>query len=304
MSRLISRAEAWEKAYEAFNQVNFTAFDYNTIKASLQEYIRLYFPESFNDFIESSEFVAIIEAFAYIGEQLIYRVDVGSHENFLSVAQRKQSVLRLAKLISYKATRNLPARGLLKIMSVSTTEAVFDSRGNALQGANILWNDLQNGLWKEQFTAILNAASSSTIGAVTPTERVQVDNVLFELYSLNNVYTTRGVLPYSASVTGNTYPMEVVPVKLDAYGPAERRPEIGSSLTFLYGSDGFGSDSPTTGFFLFTKQGRLGSYRATFDGKTPNQFYDLEAINVNDTDLWVNNVDPVTGLVVLSLIHI
>ena len=298
MSRIISRAESWEKAYEAFSQINFTAFDFTTIRRSMVEYIKLYFPESFNDFIESSEFVALLDTFAYLGEQLIYRVDVSSHENFLPVAQRKQNVLRLAKLISYKATRNLPARGLLKITSVSTTESVFDSRGNALKGTTILWNDLQNSTWKEQFNVVLNAASSSRIGTVTPTERVQVDNVLFELYSMNNVYNTRGVLPYSVTVTGSNYNMEVVPVKLDAYGPSERRPEVGSALTFLYGADGFGNDSPTTGFFLFTKQGRLTNVRTVFDGKTPNQFVDLDAGNINDTDLWINNVDPQTGLIV------
>lgn len=297
MSRLISRAEAWEKAYEAFNQINFTAFDYKSIKDSMQEYIRLYFPESFNDFIESSEFVAIMEVFAYIGELLIYRVDVGSHENFMAVAQRKQSVLRLAKLISYKATRNIAARGLLKITSVSTTETLYDARGNLLQGVSVRWSDVQNVLWKEQFITILNSASASNIGSVTPTERVQVDNVLFELYSLNNIYTTRGVLPYTVTASGSTYPMEVVPVKLDQYGPSERRPELNSAMTFLYGSDGFGSDSPTTGFFLFTKQGRLGSTTATFDGKTPNQYIDLDPININDSDVWVNNVDAITGLV-------
>lgn len=298
MSRLISRAEAWEKTYEAFTQINFTAFDFYSIKQSIIDYIRLYFPESFNDFIESSEFVAIVEAFAYIGELLIYRVDVGSHENFMSVAQRKQSVLRLAKLISYKATRNIPARGLLKITSVSTTQALFDTHGNALSGRIVSWNDIQNVLWKEQFTTILNAASTSNIGSVVPTERVQVDNVLFELYSLNSVYTTRGVIPYNINVAGNTYPMEVVPVKLDQYGPSERRPEKGSSLTFLYGADGFGNDSPTTGFFLFTKQGKLSSLQTAFDGKTPNQYLDLQATNINDTDIWVNNVDPNTGLII------
>lgn len=297
MSRLISRAEAWEKAYEAFSQINFTAFDYKTIKDSMQQYIRLYFPESFNDFIESSEFVAIMELFAYIGEQLIYRVDVGSHENFMSVAQRKQSVLRLAKLISYRVTRNIAARGLLKITSVATTEAVYDLRGNSIQGTKVLWNDLQNSAWKEQFTIILNAACSSKIGSVVPTERVQIDNVLFELYAFNNVYNTRGVLPYAVAAGGVTYPMEVVPVKLDQYGPSERRPEKNSALTFLYGSDGFGSDSPTTGFFLFTKQGRLANQQYTFDGKTPNQYIDLDPININDSDVWINNVDPVTGAI-------
>lgn len=294
MTRLISRAEAWEKAYEAFNQINFTAFDYNSIKQSIVDYLKLYFPESFNDFIESSEFIAIIEVFAYLGELLIYRVDVSSHENFMGVAQRKQNVLRLAKLISYKTSRNVPARGLLKITSIASTEDLYDTRGNSLKGKRVVWNDINNLAWKEQFLAILNAATVSNIGTVNPNDRVQVDNVLFELYSLNNLYPQRGVLPYTINVNGGKYDMEIVPVQIDEYGPSERRPELGSSMTLLYGADGFGNDSPTTGFFFFTKQGSLTSVRRTFDGKTPNQYIDLTDTNINDTDLWINNIDPQT----------
>ena len=111
MSRLISRAESWEKVYSAFANINFAAFDYNSVKQSILDYIKLYFPETFNDFIESSELIAIVEAFAYISETLAYRMDVTAHENFISTAQRRDSVLKLAKLISYKVSRPLPARG-------------------------------------------------------------------------------------------------------------------------------------------------------------------------------------------------
>ena len=141
MSREISRAESFAVVHEAFQRVNFNAFDFDTVKQSLIDYVQLYFPETFNDFIESSEFIAILELFAYISEQLAYRYDVNAHENFISTAQRKDSVLRLAKLISYKATRNIPARGLAKFSSVKTTEAVFDSRGENLAGQTVIWNN-------------------------------------------------------------------------------------------------------------------------------------------------------------------
>ena len=122
MSRLISRAESWERVYTAFQNINFAAFDFNTIKQSLLDYVKLHFPETFNDFIETSEFIAIVEIFSYIAELLAYRIDVSAHENFITVAQRKDSILRLAKFISYKPSRPIPARGLVKITSVSTTE--------------------------------------------------------------------------------------------------------------------------------------------------------------------------------------
>jgi len=110
MSRIISRAEAWERAYEVYQQVNFNAFDFTSIKQSLIDYMKLYFPEDFNDYIESSEFIALLELFAYVGELLAYRLDLDAHENFITQAQRKESILRLAKLISYTAARNIEAR--------------------------------------------------------------------------------------------------------------------------------------------------------------------------------------------------
>ena len=32
MSRLVARAETWERAYEAFQDINFAAFDYDTVR--------------------------------------------------------------------------------------------------------------------------------------------------------------------------------------------------------------------------------------------------------------------------------
>lgn len=297
MANTISLAESWTKVYDAYNQINFTAFDYYSVKSAIIEYLQVYFPESFNDWIETDEFVMLIEVFAYISEQLIYRVDVGSHENFIDVAQRKQSVLRLAKLISYKATRNLPARGLVKITSVQTTQDIYDSRGNSLKGRTVNWNDVNNTYWREQFIDVLNAASQTVYGTVAPNDRVQVDNVLYELYALNNRYASNGVLPFNINVNGTSYPMEIVSSALTANGPAENRPSYNAQMQYLYATDGFGDDSPTTGFFLLTKQGSLTSQRTTFDGITPNQTYNVSVNNINDTDFWINNIDPDTDAI-------
>jgi hypothetical protein len=298
MSRLVARAESWEKAYEAFQNINFAAFDYNTVKQSMLDYVKLYFPESFNDFIETSEFVAILELFAYLAELVAYRLDINAHENFLSTAQRKDSVLRLAKLISYKASRNSCARGLVKVVSISTSEHIFDNVGTDLSNQYVRWNDRNNQNWKEQFLLVLNRVMEQPFGSVKPSDRKQIDNVLFELYSFNNNTIDGGIFPFAASVSNKSYPMELVPVYMDDMGPRERRPEKGAKFTFLYGNDGLGDGSDTTGFFFLTKQGTLQRTSAVFDGITPNQVYNLAITNINDTDVWVNQIDPLTGLIV------
>lgn len=298
MSRLVARAENWEKVYEAFNNVNFAAFDYNTIKQSLLDYVKLYFPETFNDFIESSEFIALIESFAYVAELMAYRFDIDAHENFLSAAQRKDSILRLAKLVSYKADRPLPARGLVKITSVTTTENIIDAYGTNLSNRTIRWNDASNQQWKDQFILVMNRVLEQNFGTVRASDRFQIENVLFELYALNISPLPTGAVPYTANVNNQAIPMELAPVEYNSTdGIIERRPYNGSNFTLLYGKDGLGDTSDTTGFFCYTKQGILQRFRSTFDGITPNQIYEIPLNNANETDIWVNNIDPVTGAI-------
>lgn len=295
MSRIISRAEAWERAYEVFQQVNFSAFDYTTIKQSMIEYLKIYFPEDFNDYIESSELIAILELFAYVAELLAYRLDLNAHENFITTAQRKSSILRLAKLIGYKASRNIPARGLAKIQSISTTEAVFDANGVNLANTRVRWNDPNNSNWKEQFLLIINQIFEQPFGTVSPEERVQVQDVVFELYDMENTPTFNGVQRFSTTVSGQAVELEIVPQVLEQFGPAERRPERNRPMSITYANDGLGDGSDTTGFMFFIKQGRLNRQGSIFDGVTPNQTFTLTNSDINETDVWVNNIDSDTG---------
>lgn len=296
MTRLVARAETWEQTYQAFQNINFAAFDYDTVKRSLLDYVKLYFPETFNDFIESSEFVAVIETFSYIAELIAYRLDVNAHENFISTAQRRDSILRLAKLVSYSASRPLPARGLVKLQSVMTSESVLDTNGIDLSNRPIRWNDISNTNWKDQFVLVMNRATEQTFGSVNPRERFQVQDTMFELYSWNLIPMTNGVFPYTAAVSGQSVPMELVPAAYEeSTGIIERRPANNTNFSFLYGQDGLGDASNTTGFFCYTKQGSLQRFRNVFDGVTPNQTYDISAANVNETDIWFNQIDPTTG---------
>lgn len=301
MAREISRAEAYERAHEVFSRINFNSFDYNSIKESLLDYVKLYFPEDFNDYIESSEFIAILEMFAYIGELLAYRVDMNAHENFITTAQRKESILRLARLISYTPTRNIPNRGLVKITSVNTTDTIFDSQSRNISGRTILWNDPNNTDWKEQFLLIMNRVMVQDFGTVAPEDRTQVDDVLLELYTLNNnplASASSATFPFSVNVSGQTLPMELVPIQLTENGPQEKRPELNAKFTLMYGSDGLGDSSDTTGFLMFAKQGTLQRQQRFFDGITPNQTLDIAIENINDTDVFMNNVDPDTRQII------
>ena len=114
-------AENWEVAYAAYTNVSFKAYDFSTMRSAMLNYIRENYPENFNDYIESSEFVAIIELLSYLSQSLAFRVDLNTRENFLSTAESRDSILRLANMLGYTPKRNIPASGLLKITSISSS---------------------------------------------------------------------------------------------------------------------------------------------------------------------------------------
>lgn len=288
-------AESWEKIYKAFSEINFVSYDYHAIKQSLLDYLKFYYPENFNDYIESSQFIALIEAFAYVSEQLAYRVDMAAHENFMSTAERKQSILRLAKLISYTSTRNIALRGFVKLTSVSTSEAVRDSQGNNLTNRNITWNDPNNPLWKEQFFLVMNRLLTKPFG--NPLKSFQIDDTVFQQYEITNKLKNNtiqnGVFPFNINVSDESLRFEVVPADIDEAGVFERNPNELGYFSILYADDGFGDGSDTTGFLMFVKQGQLLKLPYNFQTPLPNRVLDIDVQNINDTDVWVQEVDSV-----------
>ena len=177
-------AEDWRKIYQAFQQADFKSYDFETLRRTMVSYLRENYPDDFNDFVESSEYVALIDLIAYIAQALSFRVDLNARENFLETAERRNSVLRLARLINYNAKRRKPATGLLKIDAISTTQDVNDSTGTNLANSNIVWNDSANSNYREQFTAILNAANQTGQIFGSPRESGSIGGISTEIYTL------------------------------------------------------------------------------------------------------------------------
>ena len=134
-------AEDWKRVYQTFRNADFRSYDFDGLRRTMIAYIRDNYPEDFNDYIESSEYLALIDLIAFLGQNISYRIDLNSRENFLELAERRESVLRLARLLSYNPKRNQCANGLIKFEAVSTTEEVVDSNGTNLSNQTVVWND-------------------------------------------------------------------------------------------------------------------------------------------------------------------
>ena len=129
-------AEDYTAVYESYVNANFQAYDFDTIRTSMVDYVRENYPENYNDWVESAEFVAILDVVAQLGHNLAYRLDMNTRNNFLSTAQRQESVLKLAEFLGYQPKRNLAASGHIKVTSIKTTEKEPGRTGSRL---NSIW---------------------------------------------------------------------------------------------------------------------------------------------------------------------
>jgi len=285
-------AEDWTKLYQTFRNADFQSYDFETLRASMISYLQLYYPEDFNDFIESSEFIALIDMIAFLGQSLSFRSDLNARENFIDTAQRRDSILKLARLISYDSKRNLASKGFLKFNSVSTTENLYDSNGLNLAGLVINWADAGNSNWQEQFTLILNAALISNQAIGKPSESQVINGITNDTYQINLVPNVLATYSFKATVAGSSMPFEMVsPTSAGKSYIYEANPYINAPFNFLYKNDNLGNGSVNTGYFLYFVQGALQSQDFTFAESVPNRVYSINTSNINNTDIWLYSLD-------------
>ena len=285
-------AEDWRKIYQAFQQADFKSYDFETLRRTMVAYLKENYPDDFNDFVESSEYVALIDLIAYISQALSFRVDLNARENFLETAERRNSILRLARLINYNAKRNQPATGMLKIDSLSTTQDVQDSTGTNLANSNIIWNDSANSNYREQFIAVLNAANQSGQLFGNPREAGTIGGISTEVYTLSSNQLDLPIFKFQKSIGGISRSFEIVPSTInDSDSVYETSPVPGSGLTYTYRTDGSGDSSNNTGFFFLFKQGILQNQDFTVDTATTNYVKSIDTTNVNNTDMWLYKLD-------------
>ena len=284
-------AEDWKRIYQSYRNADFKSYDFDNLRRTMINYIRQNYPEDFNDYIESSEYLALIDLIAFLGQNIAFRTDLNARENFLELAERRESILRLARLLSYNPKRNQAANGLLKVESIKTTESVRDSNNLNLENQTIVWNDPSNPNWQEQFTKILNAALpvNSTIGR--PAKKETVSGVPTEQYRLTSANTDLPVYGFNKTISGTTSRFEIVSTDIDNGQIKEEAPFPGNNFAFLYRDDGKGPASSNTGFFCHFRQGAMDQGTFTVDNPSTNQVVAIDATNINNSDVWLYKVD-------------
>ena len=290
-------AEDWQKIYQSFRNADFSSYDFDNLRRTMIDYIRTNFPEDFNDYIESSEYLALIDLIAFVGQSIAFRVDLNARENFLELAERRDSILRLARLISYNPSRNIAARGLLKFNTIQTTENLLDSNGRNLSGQYITWNDASNPNWYDQFIKVMNAALPQNHQFGTPVDSATIYGIPTAQYRFNATNTDVPIYGFTKTVAGRAMNFEITSTTFKGETFIyEEPPKIGNNIACVYSDDGYGAGSPGTGFFFNFTQGTLNTGTFTVTNPSSNETIDVATQNINNSDVWLYSLNQSTGL--------
>jgi hypothetical protein len=285
-------AEDWKRIYQSFRNADFQSYDFENLRRTMIDYIRTNYPEDFNDYIESSEYLALIDLIAFLGQSIAFRVDLNARENFLELAERRDSVLRLARLISYNSKRNIAASGLLKFNSITTTESVIDSNGRNLSGQVIGWNDSSNSNWYDQFIKVMNATFPQIQQFGNPSDSATIYGIPTEQYQFQIATNSVPVFAFTKTVAGRSMNFEVTSTTFKGQSFIyEDPPKVGNNISCVYRDDGHGAGSPSNGFFLRFVQGTLNTGTFTVTQPSSNQSIDVDANNINNDDVWLYKLD-------------
>ena len=200
----------WKAIYQTFSQADFKSYDFESLRKSFVDYLQTYYPETFNDYVESSEFIALLDVIAFMGQSLAFRDDLNTRENFIDTAERRDSVVKLANLVNYTPKRNLAGQGFLKISSIQTSEQVKDINGLNLSNITILWNDPANLNWQEQFNTIINAALIDSQRVGNPGNSKYILSIKTDEYTVQTPTDSAPIIPFSATVDGLAMNFECV----------------------------------------------------------------------------------------------
>jgi hypothetical protein len=99
----------------SMRDIKYLSKDFGTLKSSLIDYAKTYFPKTYKDFSDASPGMMFIEMAAYVGDVLSYYTDYQFKESLLPYAEERGNVIALAKFLGYKPSVSKAATAKLDI---------------------------------------------------------------------------------------------------------------------------------------------------------------------------------------------
>jgi hypothetical protein len=98
--------------------INYSARDFSTIKESLVQHAKRYYPSTFKDFNEAGFGSLMLDTVSYIGDILSFYLDYQANENFLDTANEFKNVEKLARQMGYKELEVPTSHGIVSLFII------------------------------------------------------------------------------------------------------------------------------------------------------------------------------------------
>ena len=122
-------AESNQIKNEQIRSLNYTNQDFWSLKTKLVEFLRERFGENgthiknaFNDLVESSIAIMLIENWAFLGDTLSFKIDQIVNELFIDTVTEPENAFRLCQLVGFNPTPPIPASSMWSV----TINSVLD----------------------------------------------------------------------------------------------------------------------------------------------------------------------------------
>jgi len=84
--------------------INYTNKEYEGIREDLTQIAERFYPDTFQDFSEASFGAMMLDAVAYVGDQLSFYLDYNVNEAFLDTSYQLNNIIRHGRVLGYKNT--------------------------------------------------------------------------------------------------------------------------------------------------------------------------------------------------------
>lgn len=93
--------------------INYTARDFESIKNSLVQHAKRYYPESFKDFNEAGFGSLMLDTVSYVGDVLSFYLDYQANESFMDTANEYVNVEKMARQMGFKELEVPSSHGIV-----------------------------------------------------------------------------------------------------------------------------------------------------------------------------------------------
>lgn len=90
-------------------EVRYLGRDFDQLKEGLIDFVKKYYPSTYNDFNEASPGMMFLEMAAYVGDVLNYYIDSQLKESLILQATERKNILNIAQAFGYKPKVSVPA---------------------------------------------------------------------------------------------------------------------------------------------------------------------------------------------------